>query len=307
MMSKIALVTGGNRGLGFGFVEVLADELGPDGTVYLGARNVDKGREAADRLRSTGRQVEVLEIDIADDESVAQAAGTLRDRHGGVDILVGSAALTRASYGPAEIYIHTNNLGTHRLIRRFGPILKDGARFLIVASCHGVLTGAPGRRKDRTAEEEAAVRAANQRKMQDDPSLTISDAIRDRMISENATLEDIEAALSEYCALRNAGTAVEHGWPEWLNKASKFGQIAATIVFARQMEKEARRRDILINVCCPGLVATEATADGAYGDLSLAFTPREAAQNLAWIVTQPPGEREPYGRMLFHHNVEAVY
>jgi carbonyl reductase 1 len=306
-MPKVALVTGGNRGLGFGFVEVLAEELGSEGIVYLGVRDIDKGREAADQLRQAGHQVEVLEIDISEDQSVAQAAETLRDRHGGVDIVIGNAALTRASHGPADVYIHTNNLGTHRLIRRFGPILKDGARFLIVASCHGVLTGAPGKRKNRSPEEEAAVRAENRRKIQEDPSLTISDAIRDRMIGETATLEDIEAALAEYVALRNAGTHVEHGWPEWINKASKFGQIAATVVFARQMEAEARRRDILINVCCPGLVATDATQDGAYGELSNGFTPRAAAEQLAWIVTRPPGEREPYGKMLFHRTVEAIY
>jgi carbonyl reductase 1 len=306
-MSRVALVTGGNRGLGLGFVEVLAERLGPDATVYLGARDLSKGREAADRLRGAGRPVEVIEIDISQDRSVAQAADTLRERHGGVDILIGNAALTRASYGPADVYIETNNLGTHRLIRRFGPILKDGARFLIVASCHGVLTGATGRRKLRTAAEEAAIRAEKQRKMQEDPSLTIAPAIRDRMIGEAATIEEIEAALAEFIALREAGTAVAHGWPEWLNNTSKFAQIAATVVFARQMEEEARRRDILINVCCPGLVATDATADGFYGDASQAFTPREAAENLVWIVTQPANVREPYGKMLFHQTIEAIY
>src|SRR5579871_5246080 len=110
-MPKVALVTGGNRGLGLGFVEVLAERLGPDATVYLGARDLGRGREAAGRLRDAGRPVEALEIDIAEDQSVAQAAETLRERHGGVDILIGNAALTRASYGPADIYIHTNNLG----------------------------------------------------------------------------------------------------------------------------------------------------------------------------------------------------
>jgi NAD(P)-dependent dehydrogenase (short-subunit alcohol dehydrogenase family) len=307
-MRKTALVTGGNRGLGFGFVEVLADELGPEAAIYLGARDLDKGREAAERLGRTGRRVEVLEIDISQDDSIARAAETLGERHGGIDILVGNAALTRASRSaPAEVYINTNNLGTNRLIRSFGPLLKDGARFLVVASCHGVLTGAPGLRKNRSPEEDAALRAANRARMQEDPSLTIADAIRERMIGETATLEEIEAALAEYCALRNAGTAVQHGWPEWVNKASKFGQIASTLVFARQMEPQARRRDILINACCPGLVATDATADGAYGDLALGFTPREAAENLAWIVTRPPGALEPYGRMLFHRNVEAVW
>jgi NAD(P)-dependent dehydrogenase (short-subunit alcohol dehydrogenase family) len=307
-MSKVAVVTGGNRGLGFAFVEALADELGAEGTVYLGARDIGKGQAAADRLGETGRKAEVLQIDISEDHSVAQAARTLRDRHGGVDIVVGNAAMTRASYtAPPEVYMNTNNLGTHRLIRSFGPILNDGARFLVVASCHGVLTGAPGLRKHRTPEEDAALRAENRRKMQDDPSLTIAAPIVERMIGERSSLEEIEAALADYCALRKSGAHIEQGWPEWINKASKFGQIAATVVFARQMEAEARRRDILINVCCPGLVATDATADGAYGDLSEGFTPREAADNLAWIVTRPPGEREPYGKMLFHRNVEAVY
>lgn len=307
-MPKVALVTGGNRGLGFGFVESLAESLGQEGIVYLGARDLAKGREAADRLSAAGRPIEVLEIDVAEDDSVARASETLQGRHGGVDIVVGNAAMTRASYtAPAEIYMNTNNLGTHRLIRRFGPLLNDGARFLIVASCHGVLTGAPGLRKSRPPGEAEALRAENQRKMQEDPSLTISDAIRERMIGATATLEEIEAALAEYCALRKAGAHIEQGWPEWINKASKFGQIAATVVYARQMEAEARRRDILINVCCPGLVATDATADGAYGDLDNGFTPREAADNLAWIVTLPPGEREPYGKMLFHRTVEAVY
>lgn len=309
MEAKIALVTGGNRGLGLGFVEVLAEQLRPDGLVYLGARDLLKGREAADRLVGKGLQVAVLELDISRDDSVSQAAEALRGRHGGVDIVIGNAAMVGASRSAAaDLYFNTNNFGTNRLIREFGPLLKDGARFLIVSSCHGVLTGAPGVTKaPLSAEKDAKLRAAAVQAMQADPSLTISDAIRDRMMGENATLQDIEAALLEYCALRESGTAVAHGWPEWINKASKFAQIASMMVFARQMESEARERDILINACCPGLVATAATSDGSYGDLSISFSPREAAESLTWIVNRPAGDREPYGRMLFHQNVEAVF
>lgn len=309
-MARTLLVTGGNRGLGYGLVQALCERF-PHDTVYLGVRDLARGARALEALATEGFHPQLIEIDIASDQSVQDCAAMIQERHGGIDVVIGNAAMipgVRQAETVAD-FVNTNNFGTHRLIRHFGPILNDGARFLIVASRHGVLTGAlaisraSGDAANRQADEK---REARKNEMFGKRHMEMSDRNRDRMIGPDATLEDIEEALNEYVRCMQEGTAVEHGWPDWMNRPSKFGQVCSTFAFARQMEADARRRDIMINVCCPGFVDTDTTR-AVYDDLSMALSPREAAENLVWIVTRPPGERQLYGQMLFGRDVVAVY
>ena len=71
---KIALVTGGNKGLGL----EIARQLGQKGvTVLLGARDAVKGKEAAAKLVKEGFKVEFLQLDVENDAEIAAAVKTV--------------------------------------------------------------------------------------------------------------------------------------------------------------------------------------------------------------------------------------
>jgi NAD(P)-dependent dehydrogenase (short-subunit alcohol dehydrogenase family) len=89
-MDRIALVTGGNRGIGL----AVCRQLGALGyQVILTSRDVDKGEKAAVALRAAGCSVTVAPLDVDREASVAQLK-TLVDRDfGRLDVLVNNAAV----------------------------------------------------------------------------------------------------------------------------------------------------------------------------------------------------------------------
>ena len=88
---KVALVTGGNKGIGFEIVRGLAQK---GAIVLLGARDRSAGEAAAEILRSEGLDVRFLPIDVTDPESVATAAIRIGADFGHLDILVNNAAIS---------------------------------------------------------------------------------------------------------------------------------------------------------------------------------------------------------------------
>ncbi len=93
---KIALVTGGNRGIGRETVKQLAD-LGI--RVYLGSRNVKKGDQAAQDLKGNGRDIQCIELDVADDISRKRAIDTIIKSESRLDILINNAGVLLDSSG----------------------------------------------------------------------------------------------------------------------------------------------------------------------------------------------------------------
>lgn len=86
-----ALVTGANKGLG---KEVCRQLAGRGFRVYLGSREVGRGREAAADLGRDGLTVEALELDVTDPGSVARAAARIAEERGGrLDLLVNNAGI----------------------------------------------------------------------------------------------------------------------------------------------------------------------------------------------------------------------
>ena len=62
---KSALITGANKGIGF----EVTRQLSQNGVyVYLGSRNLEKGREAINKLKAEGiKNVEVIQLDVTND------------------------------------------------------------------------------------------------------------------------------------------------------------------------------------------------------------------------------------------------
>lgn len=84
---KLALVTGGNRGIGLETARQLA-ELGF--TVLIGVRDLAMGEAAAEKA---GSKVEAIALDVAAHDAAAHAAAEVERRFGRLDVLVNNAAI----------------------------------------------------------------------------------------------------------------------------------------------------------------------------------------------------------------------
>jgi carbonyl reductase 1 len=274
MSPAVAFVTGANQGLGLSLVRALCRQLGEDGVVYLSARDEERGREAVEGLRAEGLNPVFHQLDVRDTDQVNAAARLLRGRHGGVDIVLSNAALRRSpgisDADTVRAFVDTNNRGAHRMISAFSTVLRDGGRFVVVASVFGRL---------RYLREDLRPRFEQAR-----------------------SLADLEAVLDQWVSLVEAGQDKQAGWPDSINVPSKIAQVAAIRLAARQHQQEARRRGVLINAACPGLVDTEASRPW-FADMSTAQSPDDAAADVAWLATLPAGTTEPYGELVQHRVV----
>ena len=154
---RIALVTGANKGIGF----EVARQLARKGfRVFLGARNREAGRAAAEKLRREGEKernheghdvVTVLQIDVADAASVERAAEEFSRHSDYLDVLVNNAGILldgdndvlTATPETLETTLRTNTLGALLVAQAFVPFLKkSGApRIVNVSSGGGQLAG----------------------------------------------------------------------------------------------------------------------------------------------------------------------
>jgi carbonyl reductase 1 len=271
-VSKTAVVTGANQGLGFALVRGLCKALPAGSSVYLTARDPSKGEAAVKVLESEGLHPTFHQLDVTKQTSIDALAATLRRQHGGIDIMISNAGarIDRESSQAAQVrgFFETNNFGSTRVIQAFRGLLNDGGRFLVVASGFGQVRRLPVH-------------------------------LQDRFKSVSNDLGGIDATMHAYVDAVETGNAVAEGWPDWINVPSKIGQVAAMRAYAAQVRDEASRRDWLINAVCPGLVDTDASRPW-FADMSNALSPDTAAKDVIWLATLPPGTREPYGVLVQH-------
>jgi len=88
--TKVALVTGGNRGVGYELVKLLALS---GYQVILTSRDPEKGQEAAQKLQESALDVSFVLMDVDHQESIRQAALTVNERFGRLDVLINNAGV----------------------------------------------------------------------------------------------------------------------------------------------------------------------------------------------------------------------
>jgi NAD(P)-dependent dehydrogenase (short-subunit alcohol dehydrogenase family) len=146
----VAVVSGGNRGIGLEVVRQLADR---DHLVVLGARDLGTGERAAAGVDPAGRVV-ACRLDVADEESVGALAGEVERRFGRVDVVVNNAAILYDTWARAvdadldtvREAMETNLYGAWRLTRALLPLLRRAPhpRVVNVSSEGGSLAAMTG-------------------------------------------------------------------------------------------------------------------------------------------------------------------
>jgi 2-dehydro-3-deoxy-D-gluconate 5-dehydrogenase len=91
LSGRVAVVTGGNGGIGLGMAEGLASA---GAIVVLAGRNTDKGEAAVQRIAQAGGQAEFVAVDVTSEASCRALIDTAAARHGRLDILVNNAGTT---------------------------------------------------------------------------------------------------------------------------------------------------------------------------------------------------------------------
>ncbi|WP_405727196.1 SDR family oxidoreductase [Streptomyces sp. NBC_00028] len=135
------LITGANKGLGF---ETARRLVAAGHTVYVGARDEERGRRAAEQLGAR-----FVRVDVTDDASVAAAAKTV-EAEGGLDVLINNAGIEVRGAGNSipsaadttademRTVFETNVFGVVRVLHAFLPLLQKSAAPVVVNVSSGL-------------------------------------------------------------------------------------------------------------------------------------------------------------------------
>jgi NAD(P)-dependent dehydrogenase (short-subunit alcohol dehydrogenase family) len=146
--SRIVLITGGNRGIGF----ETANELAGRGFyVVIAARDKTKGQQAAEKLQAAGGKATLLPLDVSSSGSIRNAASSFAAISDHLDVLINNAGiypdegvniLTIPRKQMVET-LETNTFGPLEVTQAFLPYLRKSAaaRIVNVSSGYGELNG----------------------------------------------------------------------------------------------------------------------------------------------------------------------
>src|SRR4051794_7752968 len=147
LASRIALITGASRGIGYAAARALARA---GAHVVAVARTQAGLEELDDEIRKHGGSATLVPLDLSDYEGIARLGAALHERHGKLDILVGNAGLAGPSsplghidLKPWNDVVAVNLTANFQLIRCMEPLLQksDAGRAVFITS--GAASKAP--------------------------------------------------------------------------------------------------------------------------------------------------------------------
>jgi len=239
---SVAVVTGGNKGIGLGVVRGLCKQF--KGDVFLTARDETRGKAAVASLEDEGLSPKFHILDLDREETVIDLRNFLQNKYGGIDVLVNNAAIAfkQAATEPfgvqAKVTLATNYWANKMVCNILFPILKPGARVINMSSSAGFL-GRLGQSSSGDSGKGAK--------------------LKEILASDTLTREELDRLMTNFVETAEAGTHQEHGWPNSAYAVSKIGWSALSRIQQREMEQDSRK-DIVVNHVHPGYVDTDMTS-----------------------------------------------
>jgi NAD(P)-dependent dehydrogenase (short-subunit alcohol dehydrogenase family) len=143
MIEKSVLITGANKGIGF----EIARQLGNLGfRVFLTARNENLGLQAADILKSQNLNVEFIQLDVTDIDSISSAFRKIKKVCSHLDILINNAGIQLDKSNILDMpismlqkTIETNVFGVIEVIKKFFLLMSKNGRIINISSQLGSL------------------------------------------------------------------------------------------------------------------------------------------------------------------------
>ncbi len=148
LKNKVALITGGSRGIGKAIALAMAAQGADIAVIYSG--NEQAAQETADKIRAMGCRSEIYRCNVADFEEAAATVKAVMKEFGTVDILVNNAGITRDNLilmmkeQDFDEVINTNLKGAFNMIRHVsGTMLrKKTGRIINITSVSGMMGNA---------------------------------------------------------------------------------------------------------------------------------------------------------------------
>lgn len=128
LTGKVAVVTGGNSGLGLGFARGIAKQ---GGSVVIWARNADKNAAAKKELESLGVRVAARQVDVSSEEQVIAGYEALLKDFGRLDCVIANAGLPPSSNSTLDLA--TADYHAFLAVSMHGAFytLREGARLMV--------------------------------------------------------------------------------------------------------------------------------------------------------------------------------
>jgi len=146
LSGKVALITGGSRGIGAAIARALAEDGANVAISY--AASEDKAKTVVDALRAKGVRAQAFKADQADTDEVNRLVQAVVKEFGRLDILVNNAGV----FALAQVHDRANNLaeldrmfavnvgGVATAVRAGAPLMGDGGRIISIGSVVGEST-----------------------------------------------------------------------------------------------------------------------------------------------------------------------
>jgi len=135
LKGRIAVVTGGNGGIGLGMARGLARA---GAHVVIAARNTEKSAAAVRELERAGGQGSAVNVDVADEGSVTRLMDSVKTRHGRLDVLINNAGINirkpvhELSLAEWRQVIDTNLTSAYLCCHAAYPLFKRGGRGKVI-------------------------------------------------------------------------------------------------------------------------------------------------------------------------------
>ena len=146
LTGRVALVTGGNGGIGLGMARGMAKA---GAAIMIAARNQAKSAAAVAELTALGAKAEALEVDVADPAACRAMVETTKDRLGRLDVLVNNAGIARGGLPQAisledwSAVLQTNLTAAMVASQAAHPIMRaqGGGKIINIGSMYSIFGG----------------------------------------------------------------------------------------------------------------------------------------------------------------------